>query len=276
MELGSSSVATPPSAGPTSQGTSEPVPVRRLSLGAAMAISHVSETGSSETVATPILHAFFAPSPHLGIEVEWPFALMLDSEGFGSATARSGNPHLGAWYRRESGSTRWRVGMAITAPIATVNLGYDGRLQRQLYSQGAAAWGMWDDWRWATGRMAIPFTGSLCYDLDGAVALLADASVGPIFGVRSGENGTDLLAQVAVGIRFRLASSFWITPSAQTVLLPSVSVDRLQTAAVLRAEWASAIGRLFLGILVNLDEPLGVFGRGTQAWGIHLGKELDL
>ena len=160
--------------------------------------------------------------------------------------------------------------------MARVNLGDDGRLQRQLYSQGAAAWGMWDDWRWATGRMAIPLSGSLCYDLDGAVALLADASVGPIFGVRSGENGTDLLAQVAVGIRFRLASSFWITPSAQTVLLPSVSVDRLQTAAVLRTEWASAIGRLFLGILVNLDEPLGVFGRGTQAWGIHLGKELDL
>jgi hypothetical protein len=241
-----------------------------------MAISHISENGSSETVATPILQAFFAPRPDAGISVEWPLALMLDSEGLGSATARSGNPHVGAWYLRERGSTRWRVGMAVTAPLAMVNLGYDGRLQRQLYNQGAAAWGMWDEWRWAAGRMAIPFSGSLSYDLDGEAALLADATVGPTFGVRSGENGTDLLAQIAVGIRVRLASRFWLTPSVQTVLLPSVSVDRFQTAALLRAEWASAIGRLFLGILVNLDEPLGVFGRGTQAWGIHLGKELDL
>jgi hypothetical protein len=241
-----------------------------------MAISHVSENGSSTTVATPILQAFITLRPDAVIEAEWPLALLLDSEGLGSTVARSGNPHIGAWYRRTRESIRWRIGMAITAPFATVNLGYDGRLQRQLYNQGAAAWGMWNDWRWAAGRMAIPFSGSLSYDLDGEAALIADATVGPIVGVRSGENGTDLLAQVAVGIRVRVASRLWITPSVQTVLLPSVSVDRWQTAALLRAEWASAIGRLFLGILVNLDEPLGVFGRGTQAWGIHLGKELDL
>ena len=276
MGLGSSSGSTPPSASLTSDGASQPVFARRYSWGAAMAISHVSETGSSETVATPILQAFVRAMPHADIEVEWPLALMLDSEGLGSAVARSGNPHLGAWYRGESGSARWGVGMAITAPVAMVNLGNDGRLQRQLYNQGAAAWGMWNDWRWATGRMAIPLSGSLSYDLDSEVALLADASVGPIFGVRSGEEGTDLLAQGTVGLRCRLASSFWLTPSVQTVLLPSASVDRLQTAAVLRAELASTIGRLFLGILVNLDEPLGVFGRGTQAWGIHIGKELDL
>jgi hypothetical protein len=135
---------------------------------------------------------------------------------------------------------------------------------------------MWDDWRWATGRMAIPFSGALSYDLDSDVALLADASLGPVFGVRRNEHGTDLLAQVGVRIRVRLTSSFCLTQSAQTVLLPSASVDRLQTAAVLRAEWASAIGPLFLGILLNLDEPFGLSGRGTQAWGIHFGKELEL
>ena len=241
-----------------------------------MAISHVSETGSSDTVATPILQAIFAPRHDAGIDVEWPFALMLDSEGLGSTTARSGNPRVGAWYRRDSGSLRWRVGMSVTAPLAAVNLGYDGRVQRQVYSQSAAAWGMWDEWRWAAGRQAIPFSGSFSYDLDDDVTVFAEASAGPIFGVRSGEDGTDLLAQVALGIRVRLANRFWLTQGVQTVLLPSASIDRFQTAAVARAEWASAIGRLFLGILVNLDEPLGVFGRGTQSWGIHLGKELDL
>jgi len=276
LELGSSALATPPSTSPANARAAEAEPTRTMSLGAAMAVSHISENGSSGTVATPILQALFAPRPYAGIEIEWPLALMLDSEGLGSATARSGNPHLGAWYRRDSGSAWWRVGMAITAPIARVNLGDDGRLQRQLYSQGAAAWGMWDDWRWATGRLAIPLSGSLSYDLDDDAALVVDASVGPIFGVSSGESGTDLLAQIAVGIRVRVANTFWLTPRVQTVLLPSASVDRLQTAAVLRADWASAIGKLFLGILVNLDEPLGVFGRGTQAWGIHFGKELDL
>ncbi len=95
-------------------------------------------------------------------------------------------------------------------------------------------------------------------------------------GVRNGESGADLLAQLALGARFLLDYDLWLCPRLQAVLLPSVSVDRLQTAAGLRVEWAPRFGRFFLGALVNLDEPLGVFGRGSQNWSIHLGKELDL
>ena len=250
-------------------------PLVGVSLGAALALSHVSESGSSTSLAAALLQGSFALRPNAGIEVEWPLALLLDSEGLASVTARSGNPHVGVWYRRAKSPTRWRVGIAATAPLATVNLGDDGRLQRQLYNQGAAAWGMWDAWRWGAGRVAIPLAGSLSYDLDDHVALLADVSAGPSFGVRTGENGTDLLAQIAAGIRVEVADSFALTPSVQTVLLPSASVDRLQTSGLLRADWPSHIGRLYLKILINLDEPLGVFGRGTQAWGLHVGKELD-
>jgi hypothetical protein len=98
----------------------------------------------------------------------------------------------------------------------------------------------------------------------------------PVFGAGHGGTDSDLLAQLAVGARFLLSHDIWLCPRLQAVLLPSASVDRLQTAAGLRVEWTPHIGRFFLGALVNLDEPLGVFGRGTQSWGIHLGKEVDL
>jgi hypothetical protein len=60
----------------------------------------------------------------------------------------------------------------------------------------------------------------------------------------------------------------------QGVLLPSASIDRLQTAVAFRFEWTPRFGRFFLEGLMNLDEPVGASGRGTGAWGIFLGKEL--
>jgi hypothetical protein len=227
-------------------------------------------------LAAAALQGSFVAGRHAAFDLEWPLALLLDSEGFGSITARSGNPHLGVWYRAAKGTLEGRLGVAATAPLAKVDLGEDGRLQRELFNQTAAAWGMWDAWRWNPGRMAVLLAGFLAFDLNEDAALLVQAAVGPSLGVRAGESGTDLLAQLAVGIRFTSSDSVAVTPSLQTVLLPSASVDRLQTAAALRADWDSTIGNLYLKILINLDEPLGVFGRGTQAWGLHVGKELDL
>jgi len=97
-----------------------------------------------------------------------------------------------------------------------------------------------------------------------------------VFGAGHGGSDTDLLAQLAVGVRFLLVGRLWVCPRLQAVLLPSTSVDRLQTAAGLRLELTPSLGRFFLGVLVNLDEPLGVFGRGSRSWGLQLGKELDL
>jgi hypothetical protein len=245
----------------------------RFSLGAALAFTYRSETNSSMTIATPVLGGLVAITSNFLAEVVWGFALMLDSET--SFTGRVGNPWIKGWYRNERGPLRWYFGLGITAPLASVDISPDGRTQRALYNQSAAVWGLWDDWRFRPDRMAVPIPAGLTYTVSSAMDATFEAALAPVIGVRQ-ESGTDLLAQFALGARFLIANNFWICPRLQAVVLPSASVDRLQTAAGLRVEWTPRLGRFFLGALVNLDEPLGVFGRGDGIWSIHLGKELGL
>jgi len=259
---------------PAAQAVAAPPSPPRFSAAATLAVTHQSETNSSLTVATPVLRGLFRIRPEFLVELDWGFALMLDSQV--SASARPGNPWVKGWYRDEHGPLQWYAGVGVTAPLASVSIGPDGRIERALYNQSAAAWGLWDDWRWTPDRMAVPILGALSYTLSPRVIATAEAAVAPVMAVRNGESGTDVLAQVAVGARLLLLHDFWLCPRVQAVLLPSASVDRMQTAAGLRVEWTPRFGRFFVGALVNLDEPLGVFGRGTQTWGIHLGKELDL
>ncbi|HEX7597951.1 MAG TPA: hypothetical protein VF518_07030 [Polyangia bacterium] len=245
----------------------------RFSVGATLAVTSQSETHSSQTATAPVLQGRAWFTPQISADLDWGFAVLLDSES--PATFRSGNPWLKGWYRGEHGKLRWQAGIGVSLPLASVNLGADGRLQLDLYNQTAAAWGLWDRWRWAPGRLAVPIPANLWYDLSSGMQLTAEIAIAPVVGVNNGASGTDLLAQLAVGFRLLLIHDLWICPRLQTVLLPASSVDRLQTAAGLRVEWAPSLGRFFLGALVNLDEPVGVFGRGPHSWGIHLGKELD-
>jgi hypothetical protein len=267
---------------PDPQATPVPAPVEpapaalppssRFSLGATLAFTYHAQTRSSQTVSVPVLQARYNITPYVATDLDWGFALGLDSEG--SATVRTGNPWLKGWYQGERGQLRWQAGIGVSLPLAAVNLGSEGRLQRGLYDQSAAAWGLWDIWRWTPGRMAIPIPAGLSYEVSPGMLLTSDLALAPVMGVNNGQSGTELLGQIAVGSRFLLTHNLWLCPGLQAVLLPSTSVDRLQTAAGLRMEWMPSLGRFFLGALVSLDEPVGIFGRGTHGWGIHLGKEL--
>jgi hypothetical protein len=264
--------AEPPERRVSSPNRPQPQLLQRLSLGAEFGVVHLSETHSSETVVAPVLQGRVDITPDVALEVEGSFALERDSEG--ATSARSGNPWIKGWYRNATDRLRWQVGAGLSAPVATVNIGPGGRIQRALYNLSAAAWGLWDDWRWTPDRMAVPVLGGLSYQQTPRWALTGEVGLAPVIGARSAEAGTDLLVQGAIGARVLLGHRLSIAPRLQGVLLPSTSVDRLQTAAGLRLEWAPEEHRFFLGALVNLDEPLGVIGRGTQSWGIHLGKEL--
>jgi hypothetical protein len=246
----------------------------RFSAAATLVVSYPSDNNSFLAVGTPVLRGLLAITPHVLVELDWGFVLLRDSEA--STFARSGNPWLKGWYRGQRGPVHWYAGVGVTGPLASVTVGPDGRTQRALYNLGAAAWGLWDDWRWTPGRMAVPIPAALSYALLPRLLATAEAALAPVFGAGHGGTDTDLLAQLAVGVRFLLVGRLWVCPRLQAVLLPSTSVDRLQTAAGLRLELTPSLGRFFLGVLVNLDEPLGVFGRGSRSWGLQLGKELDL
>ena len=206
------------------------------------------------------------------MDADWGLIVARDSDaGF---TGRTGNPWIKGWYRRGFGGVLMQGGLGVTIPLATVSLGSDGRLQRALYQHSEALWGMADIWRWSPGCVSVPLIVEATMPASQRQIYSAQMAVASMTGVRSGESGTDLCAQLLVGGRFMLVPTFWIGARLQGVLLPSASIDRLQTATAVRFEWTPRAGRFFLEGLMNLDEPVGVFGRGTRAWGIFLGKEL--
>ena len=248
---------------------------RSYSLGATLATSYESEPGSTSIVMSPLLEGALIVHPLVLLDLTWGFGWMVDGQGLGDSTARVGNPMLSGFFRANTGPWRVRAGLGVTAPLAHFPLSPDGRLYAFVYNQALAMWGMWNEWLWTTDRMAVPAMGRVGYALSGGTVLVAEAALAPVIGVRGTAHGTDVLGQLAVEARLPVSATVDLCPRLQTVLLPSTSVDRFQSAAGLRLTLQTQRGRYFAALLLNLDEPLGVFG-GLERWGLHFGKELDL
>jgi hypothetical protein len=99
-------------------------------------------------------------------------------------------------------------------------------------------------------------------------------AVAKSIGVRNRVGGSDVLGQATIEARLPIGANIVLCPRFQTVRLPASSVDRHQSAVALRGILATPYGRYFAGVLVNLDEPLGIAG-GFGRWGLNLGKEID-
>jgi len=263
----------PPVAAATMQARDEAP--RSYSLGATLATSYESEPGSTSIVMSPLLEGALVVHPLVLLDLTWGFGWMVDGQGLGDSTARVGNPMLSGFFRANTGPWRVRAGLGVTAPLAHFPLSPDGRLYAFVYNQTLAMWGMWNEWLWTTDRMAVPAMGRVGYALSGGTVLVAEAALAPVIGVRATARGTEVLGQFAVEARLPVGATVDLCPRLQTVLLPSTSVDRFQSAAGLRLTLQTQRGRYFAALLLNLDEPLGVFG-GLERWGFHFGKELDL
>jgi hypothetical protein len=249
-----------------------PVP---YALGVTLATSLESEPGSTSAVFSPLLEGAYAVDPQVRLDLSWGFAWAVDGQGLGESTARAGNPMLSGSFHRNDGSWRWAAGVGFTAPLAHFPLGPDGRTYAFVYNQTLAMWGMWNQWLWSVDRMAVPVLGRAALALPNDRTLVAEAAIAAVWGARAGASGKEIVGQVAVEVVFPIDGKFALCPRVQTVLLPSVSVDRWQSAAGVRATMQTRHGRYFAGVLLNLDEPLGVF-RGLERWGLLLGKEADL
>jgi hypothetical protein len=259
-------------AGAPPSDTKKPPP---FTFGATLATALIGETNSNSVILSPLLEGAYAVHPAILLDLAWGPSWVVDNQGLGESTARVGNPMLSGHYRTRIDAWRVRAGVGVTAPLAHYPLGPDGRLYAFVYNQTMATWGMWNQWLWTTDRMAVPVTGHADYVSSSGDVLAAEVAVAPIIGARSGVTGTELVGQIAVEARLRIGSSFALCPRLQTVLLPSSSIDRLQTAFGLRGILDTPYGKYFAGLLFNLDAPLGVFG-GLGRWGLHLGKEIDL
>jgi hypothetical protein len=248
---------------------------RPYSLGATLSSSLLSETNSTSFVTSPLIEGAYALHARVLLDLKLGFAWLLDNQGLGESTFRAGNPQLTGHYHDSAGPWHYDVGLGVTAPLAEVPLGSDGRLYESLYNRTLAMWGMWNQWLWLAGRMAVPAMFRVSYTLPGGEVLVLQQADALVFGVTGNASGTHFVAQLAFEAQIPVGSRFTICPRLQTVLLPSAGIDRWQSAAALRGAFATSVGRFFAGFLVNLDEPLGALGGGAR-WGFHLGKEIDL
>jgi hypothetical protein len=252
-----------------------PAAPRPYSLAASLSTSILSETNSTSVVTAPLLEGAYAILPSVLVDLTLGFGWLVDNQGLGESTFRAGNPQLSMFYREGLGPWLLRGSLGVTAPLARVPLGPDGRLYESIYNRTLATWGMWNQWLWARDRMAAPLALRADYAFPGGQVLTAEAGLAFLFGVAGGARSNDLVAQMALEALLPLTPSFALCPRLQTVVLSRDSIDRWQSAAGLRGVLSTSAGRFFVMALLNLDEPLGALGGGAR-WGLHLGKELDL
>jgi hypothetical protein len=264
-----------------------------FTFGATLATTAIGETNSNSVVLSPLLEGAYAIYPALLLDLVWGASWTVDGQGLGESTARVGNPMVSGFYRRHFDAWQVRVGLGVTAPLAHYALDPNGRVYAFTYNQTMAMWGMWNQWLWTTDRMAVPAMFRVGYTLPGGQVLAVEGAIGATFAVRGSTDndyfirirfresgntisvGNDLLSQIALETQIPIGARFVLCPRLQTALLPASSLDRWQSAFGLRGILNTTRGKYFAGLLVNLDEPLGVFS-GLGRWGLHLGKEIDL
>lgn len=245
----------------------------RFSFGAALGTSVVSEQRSTSAVFAPLLEGALALHRTVLLRATWGFAWSVDGQGLGQSTTRSGNPIVAGAFATQRGAWRLLALAGVTAPLAHVPRGTDGRLYAFTYNHTMATWGMWNQWLWVPEHMAIPAGVRFDYHVDGH-AVIIEAAEATLIGVRGGASGVKTVGQLALEARLRVGADVTLCPRWQTVRLPSGGVDLWQSALGLRLGLSTSAGNFFAGALLNLDEPLGVFG-DLGRWGIHLGKEID-
>jgi hypothetical protein len=263
--------ATTVAAHPIAPADTEDDWTKRFSVGATLGAAAVSETNATSVLLAPILDASATFHRMFALRATWGFAWEIDGQG---STLRSGNPMLAGVFRMDDRRWRLRAELGVTAPAAHVPLGEDGRTVAFTYNQTMAMWGMWNQWLWETDHMAVPVSATFAYAFD-EHWIVVDAAEATLVGVRGGASGTHIVGQIGLEARLTIDSRLTLCPRWQTVRLPSGDLDGWQSAVGLRVRLETSKGTYFAGMLLNLDEPLGILG-GLQRWGIQLGKEIDL
>lgn len=211
------------------------------------------------------------------LEIDWPSVLTVVSGGLSDYTRfLSGNPLLAGYLveRFERGGTRGyvRIGVGISPPVIDVDPGPDLVRDISAFSSALATRGYWDTWSYApdTLSLVIPVQWE---SLVRGVLLGGEAAAGLLIPTDERiDDEADLTLQAAgmLGVR---GGPLTIGAKLQMVWLATAGGDNAQLAAVpfVQADVASGAGFVYSRLVLNLDEPLGVFGEGADIWGLHVG-----
>jgi hypothetical protein len=229
------------------------------------------------TAITPVLRAELELSSwQLGLDLPFAFASVdvvtgasVEENGFGG---RLGDPTLHVDYLTETGALRGTVGLAVAIPTSDSSVGVDadeiaGRFAEVIGAYSRGLWNMWwylpDVWTLIVPASLEHANSERELGVEGALAWLLPRSE-----ARENQGVLQIAVRAAmvedltvVGLRLQGVLGI------EDGLLGN---DNFQSSAELFAELRLPIVWLGAGLLVVLDEPLGVLGDGADMWNLRV------
>jgi hypothetical protein len=260
----------------------------------------MSTEGGSVHVLTPTVAARWAPDRALILGVDWPWSLAMVRTDGGAATrydVRSGNPTVSAMLARALDRAYYALGIEVSVPLAPRGAGIrvtGSEANAQHAAAAAAGVAPSDDLAGSLNLAAAARSTGLTrvhrYTRD-QVTLVAPLrleieSDGLIMGAElrlpvaiatSETQGDDFFPSIAFMLAVQAPPFVWGVRPQMVWLLTENGAwdDEAQFSLVPFVQFeAPRRGFAYAQALVNLDEPLGIFGGGERAWGLTAGAGL--
>lgn len=241
-------------------------------LSAEFASTYKSEEHDSLWVISPLFGGIYR-FKSMAVALDWGFASLLSmaEKGEDESTFRPGNPRVSALYFNEFGNTYWRLGLGITAPLASIDVGPEGRLQSATYNYAMGMRGEWDAWLWAPWRMSVEIPFKAGVELGKFWRLEGEASAAVLVPAKSHQGDSRVFLQIAGEAGYQI-NPVELGTRIQAVFMPGVESDQAQFSFVPKVSLQMGAFFAFLGVTANLDDPLG--GElGMDRWGLISEEE---
>jgi hypothetical protein len=219
----------------------------------------------------PKVYGSFGLTEHLELEATLPtiFVDYSPESGEGDSSFQLANPYVALLYAHRTDRSVARIGGGIALPLLDPDDGVG------IMAPALAAWtrGLQDVWLYMPNALSVVVPGQvqmrssmLVIGIDGALALLLNTAGteeedDAELAVQAGALLGAALGDVTLGLRLQLASMVTAEgDDTQVSMLPFIQAD------------LDGGGFVHGGLLVNLDEPLGVFGDGEpDVWALRIG-----
>jgi hypothetical protein len=235
-----------------------------------------SDDRSELWVLSPVASAAYRVHERWALALDWGVAMAIESPAAGNEESRvgSGNPMLSVAHRLSAlEHNRFDVWLGATAPLAWLADGTKRGFSRAMYAHALATRGLWNAWLWAPEQTALASGVKWAFKPSRDLRLRAEGALGvtlPLGDVT--QDAADLFVQLATAVEGS-AGLLAFGLRLQSVLMTADS-DPLQLAIVPYVRANFNVWALDLRTVINLDEPLGVFGAGLDAWGLLISLEV--
>jgi len=236
----------------------------------------ISDNDSSSLVTlSPLFELVLPFSQDWALAAEWGFVFtdISSDEDSGDSTFCLGNPFIFGIYTIAEGAIDLSIGGGVGLPVASVSEG--DPVDSLAYTIASGLRGNWDLWLFRADTMSIVFPLQLVLDDLPLLNLRGDAAAAFLISTSDyHEDDVGLLLQAGgeAGLDLGLAE---LGLRLQVVWVPTDEGDNAQTAVEPYLLLSPKPAFVRIGLLMNLDEPLGFAFDENGVWGLRLNAGLE-